>query len=147
MLIFFFHFVDNFLCLGEDYIFSLLTGYCDPPAGVTIREGQNYNPYFIGGAIAMAQPIFEDSAVYSDGTHAHASQLAKDVVVFLKWAAEPEFDDRKLMMLRMFGFFGFSIALAYYAVRTKGISIKTRKFALKSHVTGKPPVTRSKKCD
>ena len=23
---------------GADYIFSLLTGYCDPPAGVTVQE-------------------------------------------------------------------------------------------------------------
>lgn len=36
---------------GEDYIFHLLTNYCDPPAGVTVAEGQTYNPYFPGGAI------------------------------------------------------------------------------------------------
>lgn len=27
---------------------ALLTGYVDPPAGVEIREGMNYNPYFPG---------------------------------------------------------------------------------------------------
>lgn len=45
---------------GEDYIFSLLTGYCDPPAGVVINEGQYYNPYFPGGAISMAQAIYNE---------------------------------------------------------------------------------------
>merc|ERR1711937_98482 len=39
---------------GEDYIFHLLTGYMDPPAGVTLAEGMNYNPYFTGGAIGLA---------------------------------------------------------------------------------------------
>lgn len=29
---------------NEDYIFQLLTGYCDPPAGITLGEGQHYNP-------------------------------------------------------------------------------------------------------
>lgn len=42
-------------CYLQDYIFSLLTGYCDAPAGVHLMEGQNFNPYFPGGAIGMAQ--------------------------------------------------------------------------------------------
>ena len=29
---------------GADYIYSLLTGYVDPPAGVKVPEGMNYNP-------------------------------------------------------------------------------------------------------
>jgi len=33
----------------------LLTGYCDAPAGITLREGQYFNPYFPGGATGMAQ--------------------------------------------------------------------------------------------
>jgi len=39
----------------EDYIFALLTGYRDPPHGVKLRPGLNYNPYFGGGAIGMAK--------------------------------------------------------------------------------------------
>ena len=38
---------------NEDYIYHLLNGYCDPPAGIELREGQNFNPYFPGGAIGM----------------------------------------------------------------------------------------------
>lgn len=45
---------------GEDYIFALLTGYVDAPAGVVLREGQHYNPYFPGGAISMAQALYNE---------------------------------------------------------------------------------------
>jgi ubiquinol-cytochrome c reductase cytochrome c1 subunit len=36
----------------EDYLFALLTGYRETPAGVVVNEsaGQYYNPYFPGGA-------------------------------------------------------------------------------------------------
>ncbi|KAF8792300.1 Cytochrome c1 like protein [Argiope bruennichi] len=85
---------------GEDYVFSLLTGYCDPPAGVELAEGQYYNPYFPGGAIGMAQALYNEIIEYSDGTPATLSQLAKDVCTFLKWAAEPEHDTRKRMFIK-----------------------------------------------
>jgi ubiquinol-cytochrome c reductase cytochrome c1 subunit len=45
---------------GEDYIFALLTGYVDAPAGVVLREGQYFNPYFPGGAISMAQALYNE---------------------------------------------------------------------------------------
>jgi hypothetical protein len=38
---------------------------------------------------------------YADSTPAYASQLAKDVCTFLKWAAEPEYDQRKLMLIKV----------------------------------------------
>lgn len=55
----------------------MLTGYYDAPAGVPMREGQYYNPYFPGGAISMAQALYNEVMEYSDGTPATASQLAK----------------------------------------------------------------------
>jgi ubiquinol-cytochrome c reductase cytochrome c1 subunit len=34
---------------GCDYVFNLLTGYPDePPAGASVAEGMNFNPYFPG---------------------------------------------------------------------------------------------------
>jgi ubiquinol-cytochrome c reductase cytochrome c1 subunit len=45
---------------GEDYIFALLTGYVEAPAGVVLREGQYFNPYFPGGAISMAQALYNE---------------------------------------------------------------------------------------
>lgn len=44
----------------QNYIFALLTGYMDPPAGVVIAENQHYNPYFPGGAIGMAQALYDE---------------------------------------------------------------------------------------
>lgn len=32
----------------------------DAPAGVVLREGQGYNPYFPGGAISMAQVLYDE---------------------------------------------------------------------------------------
>merc|ERR1712014_210062 len=61
---------------GEDYIYHLLTGYCEPPAGVTVAEGQHYNPYFSGGAIGMGPPLYNEIIQYEDGTPATLSQLA-----------------------------------------------------------------------
>lgn len=112
---------------GEDYVFSLLTGYCDAPAGVMLRDGQYFNPYFAGGAISMAQSLYNETIEYSDGTPAYASQLAKDVSTFLKWAAEPEHDDRKKMALKALGMFSILIALSFYYKRHKWTSLKTRK--------------------
>lgn len=51
---------------GEDYIFALLTGYMEAPAGVVLREGQNYNPYFPGGAISMAQVLFDEVCTHTN---------------------------------------------------------------------------------
>lgn len=52
---------------GEDYVFSLLTGYCEPPTGVSLREGLYFNPYFPGQAIAMAPPIYDEVLEFDDG--------------------------------------------------------------------------------
>ena len=60
---------------GEDYIYHLLNGYCDPPAGIELREGQNFNPYYPGGAIGMAPPIYNEIVEYADGTPATQSQV------------------------------------------------------------------------
>lgn len=52
---------------GEDYVFSLLTGYCEPPTGVSLREGLYFNPYFPGQAIGMAPPIYNEVLEFDDG--------------------------------------------------------------------------------
>ncbi|KYN20166.1 Cytochrome c1, heme protein, mitochondrial [Trachymyrmex cornetzi] len=86
---------------GENYVFSLLTGYCDAPAGLTLREGQYFNPYFPGGAIGMAQAIYNEVLEYEDGTPATASQVTKDITTFLMWTANHEFDERKQMTIKV----------------------------------------------
>ncbi|XP_055840428.1 cytochrome c1, heme protein, mitochondrial [Episyrphus balteatus] len=112
---------------GEDYIFSLLTGYHEAPAGVVLREGQYFNPYFAGGAIGMGQVLYNEVIEYQDGTPATASQLAKDVATFLKWTSEPEHDERKRMVIKAFGIFTFLIVISYYIKRHQWSSIKSRK--------------------
>uniref|UniRef100_A0A4D5R9E5 Cytochrome c1, heme protein, mitochondrial n=1 Tax=Scolopendra viridis TaxID=118503 RepID=A0A4D5R9E5_SCOVI len=116
---------------GEDYIFSLLTGYCDPPAGIEMREGLHYNPYFPGSAIGMAQALYNEVIEYSDGTPATASQLAKDVCTFLKWAGEPEFDDRKRLFIKVTFVMSLLTAITWYYKRHVWSSLKTRKFAFR----------------
>eukprot|EP00246_Nothoceros_aenigmaticus_P016748 TRINITY_DN7806_c0_g1_i2.p1 TRINITY_DN7806_c0_g1~~TRINITY_DN7806_c0_g1_i2.p1 ORF type:complete len:329 (+),score=49.74 TRINITY_DN7806_c0_g1_i2:42-989(+) len=112
---------------GDNYVFSLLTGYRDPPAGVSIREGLHYNPYFPGGAIAMPKMLTNGGVEYDDGTKPYESQLAKDVVEFLTWAAEPEMEERKLMGIKWI----FCMALIFmqvgYFKRFRWSPIKSRR--------------------
>jgi cytochrome c1 len=55
---------------GCNYIFSLLTGYPDePPAGASVQEGLNFNPYFPGTGmytrtLGSSQPLIFDRYCY-----------------------------------------------------------------------------------
>ena len=87
---------------GADYLHALLTGYKEePPDGIKLSEGMNYNLYFPGNQIAMAPPVTEDAVEYADGTKATADQIASDVATFLAWAAEPELEERKRMGIKV----------------------------------------------
>lgn len=113
---------------GCDYVFSLLTGYPDePPAGVVVQEGLNYNPYFPNGQIGMARILYDGLVEYDDGTPATASQMAKDVVQFLNWAAEPEMDERKKMGMKVMFMASVLFALSIWMKRFKWAPIKNRK--------------------
>lgn len=113
---------------GVNYIFSLLTGYPDePPAGATVPEGLNFNPYFPGTGIAMARVLYDGLVDYEDGTPATASQMAKDVVEFLNWSAEPEMDQRKKMGMKVLVISTALFALSVWVKRYKWSPIKTRK--------------------
>ncbi|EDQ91284.1 uncharacterized protein MONBRDRAFT_23528 [Monosiga brevicollis MX1] len=110
----------------EDYIFSILTGYCDAPAGVELRDGLYFNPYFSGQAIGMAPPLYNEQIEFEDGTPASVSQMAKDVVTFLTWAAEPEHDDRKRMGMKSIVLLSFVAAGLWYYKRHKWTVLKNR---------------------
>lgn len=114
---------------GPDYIYALLTGYMDPPAGKELREGLHYNPYFPGGAIGMAPPLQDDGIEYEDGTVATKSQMAKDVCAFLMWASEPEHDERKKMGMKMSIALAFLICTTGYYKRFKWSLYKTRRIS------------------
>lgn len=88
---------------GQNYVFSLLTGFVEPPAGVIMSDTQHFNPYFPDGIITMIE-MLEDGAVdYDDGTPATKSQMSKDIVEFLVWTSSQEHDLRKRMTLRVIG--------------------------------------------
>ncbi|XP_075490905.1 cytochrome c1-2, heme protein, mitochondrial-like [Primulina tabacum] len=115
---------------GQNYVFALLTGYRDPPAGVTIREGLYYNPYFPGGAIAMPKMLNDGAIEYEDGTPATEAQMGKDVVTFLSWAAEPEMEERKLMGFKWIFVLSLALLQAGYQRRLKWSVFKSRKLVL-----------------
>lgn len=110
----------------EDYLFALLTGYRDAPAGVTCAPGQYYNPYFPGSKIGMPKQLMDGGIEYYDGTPATESQMAKDVAVFLAWASEPEHDDRKRVGLKWILAITAAAALTGYYKRFRWAPLKTR---------------------
>lgn len=113
---------------GPDYIFSLLTGYPEePPAGVVLPPGANYNPYFPGGSIAMGRVLFDDLVEYEDGTPATTSQMAKDVTTFLHWCSEPEHDERKRLGLKAVIVLSSLYLLSVWVKKFKWAGIKSRK--------------------
>jgi ubiquinol-cytochrome c reductase cytochrome c1 subunit len=99
---------------GADYLHALLTGYKEePPAGIKLSEGMNYNLYFPGNQIAMAPPVADDAVEYADGTKATADQIATDVATFLAWAAEPELEERKRLGIKVLLFLIVLTAMMY----------------------------------
>jgi len=113
---------------GIDYIVALLTGYIDAPAGKAMLPGLHYNPYFPGGAIAMAKQLVDGQVEYEDGTSATECQMAKDVAVFLAWAAEPEHDERKKNGFKFMLALSVAIAITAFYKRFRWSPLKTRKF-------------------
>jgi ubiquinol-cytochrome c reductase cytochrome c1 subunit len=113
---------------GIDYIVALLTGYVDAPAGKAMLPGLHYNPYFPGGAIAMAKQLVDGQVEYEDGTPATEAQMAKDVACFLAWAAEPEHDERKKSGMQMLTALFVVLAITGFYKRFRWSTVKTRKF-------------------
>ena len=103
---------------GPTYLYALMTGYTDPPADFTLLDGLSYNEYFPGHQIAMPPPLSEGSVEFADGTEATVDQMAKDVSVFLMWAAEPNMEARKEMGVKVLLFLLVFTGLLY-AVKKK----------------------------
>jgi ubiquinol-cytochrome c reductase cytochrome c1 subunit len=107
---------------GDDYIYSLLTGYQNPPANLPAenRPGQGlyYNPYFPNLNLAMPPPITADGQVtYADGTNPTRDQMAKDVSAFLTWTAEPNLESRHRTGIAVLLFLLIATVLAYMSYR------------------------------
>ncbi len=104
---------------GPDYIHSLLTGYEQAPANVTIQPGTYYNPHFISGpALAMAPPLSDGQVTYDDGAPATLEQYSRDVSAFLMWTAEPHLVERKATGFVVMIFL-ISFAIMLYLVKRR----------------------------
>jgi len=119
---------------GASYVYSLLTGFAEPPAGLTVNPGQHYNTYFAGdtrsqwkgdprnappgGFLAMAPPLTTTGQVtYDDGTEPTVDQMAADVATFLAWAGEPKVQTRKQMGVATLGYLFILALLSYVSYR------------------------------
>jgi cytochrome c1 len=119
---------------GADYIYNLLSkGYIDPPHGMTIEPGLNYNKYMPGEKIAMASPLVDGQVEYADGSPQTVSQYAKDVVAFMMWAAEPHLEQRKEMGFRVIVFLLLFAGLLYYTKKKVWADVKGHAPAAHAH--------------
>lgn len=110
--------IANAYLNGPDYLYGLLTGYGEPPAGMTMMDGMSFNKYFAGQQIAMPKPLSDGQLTYADGTQASVEQMSRDVVTFLYWAANPELVERKQMGVRVILFL-LLMTCVTYAVKRK----------------------------
>ena len=102
---------------GVDYLYSVLLGYEDPPAGVTLDEGVYYNKFMYGNNIKMPKVLEDDLIEYNDGTLVTEEQMAKDVVTFLMWSAEPHLETRHKMGFRAIIYLIILTVLVYFSMK------------------------------
>ena len=98
---------------GADYIYSLLLGYEEPPAGFEIEEGVYYNKYMSGNKIKMTAPLSDGLVEYSDGTQSTTAQMAKDITTFLVWTAEPHLESQHRMGFKVIIYLIILLTLVY----------------------------------
>ena len=102
---------------GANYIYSVLLGYENPPSDIILDDGVYYNRYMYGNKIKMPKPLSNDSVTYSDGTSATEEQMAKDVVTFLTWAAEPHLEARYKLGFRAIVYLIILTVLVYFSMK------------------------------
>ena len=110
---------------GVDYIYSLLQGYEDPPAGVTLDDGVYYNKYMYGNKIKMSNQLSDGLVEYSDGTTASVEQMSKDVTTFLMWSAEPHLESRHQMGFKAIVYLIILTILVYFSMKRIWSRIET----------------------
>ena len=102
---------------GADYIYSVLLGYEDPPDNMILDDGVYYNKYMYGNKIKMPKQLYEDLVTYSDGTAATPEQMAKDVVTFMAWSAEPHLEARHKIGFRAIVYLLIITVLVYFSMK------------------------------
>jgi ubiquinol-cytochrome c reductase cytochrome c1 subunit len=102
---------------GPAYIYSILTGFQNPPAGYQVPPNLHFNPYFANLNIAMPPPLTADGQVrYAPGNPSPTrDQMAQDVSAFLMWAAEPNLQRRHGAGMWVLIFLIFATVVGYLA--------------------------------
>ena len=111
---------------GADYLYSVLLGYEEAPSGIILDDGVYYNKYMYGNNIKMAKPLDDDLVEYSDGTTASEEQMAKDVVTFLMWAAEPHLESRHKMGFKAVLYLIILTILVYFSMKKIWSRVETK---------------------
>lgn len=124
---------------GANYIYSLLSGYVTPPAGLRVSPGQYYNPYMSGdlssywdgegeapkgGFIAMPPQLQNGQVTYDDDAPETIDQYSKDVAAFIAWASDPKQVQRKQTGLGVMIFLLLFAGVTYVSYRRiwKGVA-------------------------
>lgn len=118
---------------GANYIYSLLSGYQAPPAGLRIAPGQYYNPYMAGdltpfwegdhdavppgGFIAMPAPLSDGQVTYDDDAPETVDQYSRDVAAFIAWASDPKAVERKKAGMAVLAYLAIFAGLTYASYR------------------------------
>ena len=110
---------------GVDYIYSVLLGYEEPPQDIKLDDGVYYNKYMYGNKIKMPAPLSEGLVEYADGTNATEQQMAKDVVSFLMWTAEPHLEQRHKIGFRAIIYLIILSILVYFSMKKIWSRIET----------------------
>jgi len=111
---------------GADYIYSLLLGYEEAPAGYELDDGVYYNKYMTGQKIKMLKPLSDGTVEYSDGTQATEGQMAKDVATFMTWAAEPHLEARHKMGVRTILYLIILTMLVYFSMKKVWLRVDSK---------------------
>ena len=110
---------------GVDYIYSLLQGYDDPPAGFMLDDGVYYNKFMYGNKIKMSNQLSDGLVEYADGTNATVEQMSKDVTTFLMWTAEPHLEARHQMGFKAIVYLIILTILVYFSMKRIWSRIET----------------------
>ena len=111
---------------GADYVYSLLLGYEDPPVDMELDDGVYYNKFMYGNKIKMSAPLSDGLVEYIDGTEATSEQMAKDVVSFLMWSAEPHLETRHKTGFRVIIYLIILTILVYLSMKKIWSRIETK---------------------
>ena len=112
---------------GANYIYSILIGYEEKPAGFVLDEGVYYNKYMDGNKIKMMSPLSDGLLEYTDGTNASQAQMAKDVTTFLTWAAEPHLEARHSTGTKVIIYLILLSTLVYFSMKKIWSGVNTEK--------------------